>query len=222
MTGQATSDAYYTNPRTEVQNLIPLIATTILDIGCGAGVLGESIKARQPCKITGIEIVPEAAELAKKKLDSVLIGTIEQHLPTLEHAYFDCIVMADVLEHLVDPYTVLHNLKVLFSPSGCAIISLPNVRHWSVVKDLLEGKFEYKNEGIMDRTHLRFFTMSSAVAMINGAGYDVDQIHAVVYPGHPFPAGLDKTLSQYGINAATLAQESQIFQFLIIAKPCQS
>lgn len=219
MAGQATGGAYYTNPRPEVQNLIPLTATTILDIGCGAGVLGESIKMRQPCKVIGIEIVPEAAEQAKKKLDSVLVGTVEQHLPTLERAYFDCIVMADVLEHLADPYTLLRNLKVLLSLTGCAIISLPNVRHWAVVKNLLEGRFDYKDEGIMDRTHLRFFTMSSAVAMINGAGYDVDQIHAVVYQGHRFPVGLDKMLSQYGINAATLAQDSQVFQYLFVAKP---
>jgi len=214
-----TADLYYRNPRPELHKLIPLTATSILDIGCGSGVLGEALKARQACTVVGIEMVEEAAELAKSKLDKVFTGTIEQHLSQLEYGNFDCIIMADVLEHMVDPYTLLHDLKALFSPTGRAVISLPNVRHWSVLKGLLEGRFEYQNEGILDRTHLRFFTMSSAVAMINGAGYDVDQIHAVVYPGHLFPAGLDKTLGQYGINAATLAQESQIFQFLIIAKP---
>jgi 2-polyprenyl-3-methyl-5-hydroxy-6-metoxy-1,4-benzoquinol methylase len=216
------ADRYYLNPRPELQKLIPLTAETILDIGCGSGALGAVLKARQACSVVGVELVPEAAESARSKLDRVHTGTIEQHLPQFEQGYFDCIIMADVLEHMVDPYTLLHELSVLLTPTGCAVISLPNVRHWSVVKDLLEGRFDYKNEGIMDRTHLRFFTMSSAVAMINGAGYDIDQIHAVVYPGHPFPADLDKTLVQYGINASTLAQESQIFQFLIIAKPRQS
>lgn len=210
---------YYSHPRPEVQALVPTTAKTMLDIGCGGGALSEGIKQRQPCEVYGIEPVPQAAEIARSKLDHVLVGCVEEHLPQLPRHYFDCIVMADVLEHMVDPYRVLQDLKGVLKPSGQVIVSLPNIRHWSTVKMLLEGRWDYEDAGIMDRTHLRFFTRSSALQMFRNNGYEPKHLQGVVLPGAPFPPGLDQDLARHGIDARSLAQESQVYQFLIVAEP---
>lgn len=148
--------------RTEIINLIPANAVKILDIGCSSGDVGLSIKKRGACEITGIEIDNEKAKIASSKLDKVIVGDVETIDPQLKEGYFDCIIFADVLEHLREPSEVLKKYSHYLKEDGSFIISIPNVRHIKVLFYLaILGEWRYEPFGIMDRTHMRFFTLKS-------------------------------------------------------------
>src|SRR4030067_687595 len=133
---------------------------------------GERRKTRQ-AEVWGIEADSNAAEKAKSKTDKVLHGDVNVLIDDLPDDYFDCIVSNDVLEHLVDPYEVLTRLKGKLSGKGVIVASIPNVRHISVLKDLiLKKQWRYADDGILDRTHLRFFTRRSILGMFEGLGFE--------------------------------------------------
>jgi 2-polyprenyl-3-methyl-5-hydroxy-6-metoxy-1,4-benzoquinol methylase len=168
---------YYQNVRSELANYIEKGDHRILDVGCGAGYFGEFLKLNgHASDLIGIEIDTVAAHDASTRLDYVLCAnlnetTIVEVLKDYERQYFDYIVCADVLEHLIDPWEALSQLVTFLKPNGRIILSLPNVRHWSIwIPLILRGHWEYRDAGIMDRTHLRFFTRRSGVALLNGAG----------------------------------------------------
>jgi 2-polyprenyl-3-methyl-5-hydroxy-6-metoxy-1,4-benzoquinol methylase len=148
---------------------------TVLDVGCGIGLNGAAAK-RTGARVTGIEIVPASIERAKKVLDEVLVADIEREASlrdALGQRRFDLLLLADVLEHTADPRAVLERLAPYVEEDGHVLISLPNVAAWPVRLGLLAGRFEYTKSGILDDTHLRFFTRASAVAMIESAGLEV-------------------------------------------------
>jgi 2-polyprenyl-3-methyl-5-hydroxy-6-metoxy-1,4-benzoquinol methylase len=148
--------------RMEIINLIPANAVKILDIGCAAGGVGLLIKEGRACEIIGIEIDNEKAKIASSKLDKVIVGNVETIDPQLKQGYFDCMIFADVLEHLREPSEVLKKYSHYLKEDGCFIISIPNVRHVKVIFDLVVlGEWRYEPFGIMDRTHMRFFTLKS-------------------------------------------------------------
>lgn len=174
---------YYANERPEVANLVPGSARFVLDVGCGAGGLGRALKSMRPgIQVRGIEIVSEQAMLARAVLDDVFIGSADDPMPP-DWPMPDCIVFADVLEHLVDPWSTLRSFRTRLAPGGTIVISLPNVAHWSVVRDLLAGRWEYRDAGLLDRTHLRFFTTRSAIELVEQAGFRVEQLQRIVDGG---------------------------------------
>src|SRR5215813_15051661 len=152
---------YYDRARPEILEVVPTDATRILDVGCGSGWLGQQVKLRQGATVYGIEVVREAAERAAKRLDRVWNAPVETALAEIPETFFDCIVTADILEHLVDPWTILAQLGKRLVPGSHLVASIPNVGHWEVVRDLIEGRWQYTSEGLLDRTHLRFFTRRS-------------------------------------------------------------
>ncbi|MEP7125942.1 MAG: methyltransferase domain-containing protein [Byssovorax sp.] len=148
---------------------------TVLDVGCGIGLNGAAAK-RTGARVTGIEIVPASIERAKKVLDEVVVADIERAASlraALGDRRFDLLLLADVLEHTTDPRAVLERLAPYIEDDGQVLISLPNVAAWPVRLGLLAGNFEYTKSGILDDTHLRFFTRESAVAMVESAGFEV-------------------------------------------------
>ena len=208
---------YYGHARPEVQALVPAEAERILDIGCGVGALGAGLKQRQSCEVWGVEYVPSIAEQAEAHLDRVVTGSIEEDavLDLLPKDFFDVIVLADVIEHLREPEEVLKRLKACLWSESTVVASVPNVRHWSVLKDLLEGRWDYEDAGILDRTHLRFFTGSSLAALFRDAGYDIVEAQAVrLVDGETIPDGLSTALANFGLDTASLEEESQVYQFL--------
>jgi len=139
---------------------LPTGAQRFLDVGCASGRLGEEIRKLRPQAVVhGVEGEPEIAERAATRLDRVFQADLNHPLPSFEAPY-DCITCGDVFEHLVDPWTVLRQLTALLAPGGHIVASLPNVRFWEVVRDLVwQGRFTYRESGVLDATHLRFFTL---------------------------------------------------------------
>jgi len=173
-------NGYYSDPRYEMIDYVPITGNKILDVGCGQGEFGRTLKQCRTVEVWGVEIIPEIASKAKVILDSVVVGNIEESQAMLPNYYFNCIVCNDVLEHLKDPWKVLVLLREKLAPGGCVVASIPNVRYFPNIKDLLlEGKWKYVNSGIIDITHLRFFTKSSIKEMYDISGYAIKKIEGI-------------------------------------------
>lgn len=178
-------DNYYNKSRNEMLCYVPEQSSRILDVGCGAGEFGNALKSRRQVEVWGVELSQQAADEAQTKLDRVIVGSIDDTLP-LPDGYFDCIVFNDVLEHLVNPWAVLNKIKAFIKPNGHVIASIPNVRYFENVKQLLIHKqWKYEDYGILDKTHLRFFTIASIKEMFITCGYSVNTIEGI--NGKQFP-----------------------------------
>jgi 2-polyprenyl-3-methyl-5-hydroxy-6-metoxy-1,4-benzoquinol methylase len=170
----ARSNAYETS-RPDVQALVPESARRILDVGCASGAIGAALKGRQAVEVIGVELDAELAADARRVLDDVLVGDADVLLtdPRTLGALgvFDCVIAADVLEHLRDPWTVLRNAAERLRAGGTAVVSLPNVRHVAVWREVfVRGQWPREDSGTFDRTHLRWFTPADAFALLEQAG----------------------------------------------------
>lgn len=166
---------YYKSARADVLALVPEEAWRVLDVGCGAGQLGQALKERDTKEVVGIELNQEAAHIAAAVLDRVICAPVESVALEELGPPYDCIIFGDILEHLVDPWATLHRFTTLLTPEGRVVASLPNVAHWSVVAGLLRGRWEYRDRGLLDCTHLRFFTRRSIAALFAQAGLVVER-----------------------------------------------
>ncbi len=189
----------------------------ILDAGCSAGFLGKVLKDYGH-EVWGVEMTPEAANVAEAKLDKVILGTIEEFLSSLLyiHEKFDYIIFGDVLEHLVNPLQVLINCLERLNENGSVIASIPNVSHIAVRSMLAAGNWEYAEYGILDNTHLKFFTKDSIIDMFSDAGYLINRVNSIKldaeHTGIPYdPSILEK------INQITDDNEKDVFQYIIQA-----
>lgn len=168
------SDSYHINPRFDILALIPPNTKKVLDVGCSSGELGSKLKEKLNVeKVIGIEFNEDAAKIASKNLDEVFIGDAENINLPFENDYFDCIIYADILEHLINPWTVLQKHKKLLRSEGFIIVSIPNIRHIHTFSNLLRGNWKYVDRGIFDKTHLRFFTLKSITESLQDAGYSI-------------------------------------------------
>lgn len=211
--------AYYTFTRPEVQAMVAAGSQRILDVGCAAGKMAAELKQKHQAEVWGIEPVAEAASEAQSVLDKVICAGIEAALDQLPDQYFDTIIFADVLEHLSEPESVLRSMRSKLAPGGEIIASIPNIRHWSVLKDLLEGRWEYQDAGILDRTHLKFFTRSSIVDLLARLEFDIHDMQATAIGDDRAPEQVVKALAKTGIDVSSLAEESHHYQYLIKASP---
>jgi GT2 family glycosyltransferase/2-polyprenyl-3-methyl-5-hydroxy-6-metoxy-1,4-benzoquinol methylase len=215
-------DAYYSHCRPDILELVPLTARKVLDVGCGAGGFSATLKARQPVEVHGVELVAQAAELARSHLDVVFNSTIEEALSKLPDSYYDCIVVADVLEHLMDPWNVLLSITAKLAEGGRIVASIPNIQNWDVLANLLEGRWDYENAGILDRTHMRFFTRKSVEELFWSAGLRITTFTTTTHGSLP-PPRLLNTLAKTGLSSKPLEQDGQVYQFLIEAEvPAQT
>jgi len=169
---------YYSHIRDDLIQMIEGEGNRILDIGCGEGHTGWTLKKSGKAKeVVGIELIEGPAQIAESRLDKVIQGNVEDMTLPFQSEYFDYIILADVVEHLIDPWRVIKELSRFLSRKGFLIASIPNIGYWRVLKDLiLFDKWEYQKEGILDRTHLRFFTKKSMMAMMKEAGLEVEVI----------------------------------------------
>jgi SAM-dependent methyltransferase len=164
-------------PRTDLIELVPKGARRILDVGCGVGKTGEMLKERGFEEIFAVEVNPQAAEQAKAYYQEVIVGDIEKDILPFNRGFFDCILYGDVLEHLVDPWKVLKSHREILRNDGIIICSIPNIRYYKILRPLiLSGRWEYVDLGILDRTHLRFFTLKTIEGMFRETGYEIKEL----------------------------------------------
>jgi 2-polyprenyl-3-methyl-5-hydroxy-6-metoxy-1,4-benzoquinol methylase len=171
-------EEYFNYTRKEIEPMIPDRIDRVLEIGCGTGNTLLWLKKKPGCSwVGGVELFPEAFKRAQEALDEVWQGNIESMDLPIERASLDLVLCLDVLEHTIDPWQVLKILSALVRPSGAVIVSLPNVRNNKVILPLLfRNEWKYKDEGILDRTHLRFFVRQSAIDLVESAGLRVDMV----------------------------------------------
>lgn len=173
--------------------------SSVLDIGCATGFLGEYLIKHKGCTVDGVDLGIEEAREAKKKLRNVYIGDIEDK-ETIRKitGKYDVVNASAIIEHLKDPWIALKSWKKFLKKDGHIIVSTSNIAHFSTRLHLIKGKFEYQEYGILDNTHLRFFTYESFQKLLTDCGYRIDsvQIDAV---GGGYPR-ISKILSKFFPN----------------------
>ena len=175
----------YVNPA--VLQMIDGTPRRVLDLGCASGSLGAAIKERHPgAQVVGVEAGRAAAERAATRLDRVIhrrLEALDLGAEGFDPGTFDTVIAADVLEHLVDPWRVLVSLKPFLASGAQVVASIPNVRNlWLLSRALAEGRWEYTERGLLDVTHLRFFTLEEMRRLFEETGYRAEGYGPVILP----------------------------------------
>lgn len=212
----------YTTPRSDVGDLVPKDAKRILDLGCSDGSLGQYLKHGRPDRwVQGVEYSAELAQRAASRLDAVLRTDLNDpaRLSDLPQRHFDCVIAADVLEHLVNPDRLLTALLPLLVPNATMVVSLPNIRHHSAMWSIyFQGRFPRRARGIFDDTHLRWFTLRDARNMMEEAGFTIEATDYALRFGDQ-GGGLANRLANRWLvptaNWCTPVREFLTYQFLM-------
>lgn len=207
---------YYAFPRSEMLQFLPKEVKNVLDVGCGEGTFAAQLKAQKPhLWVEGLELFPEAAKQAAQRLDKVYVGKIEALMDQLPRNHYDVIYFNDVLEHTAEPEAILHAIKSHLSPQGCIIASIPNIRHIGTLFKLIVLKdWKYTDSGILDRTHLRFFTRKSMLRLFADTDYKVDVIQGIRPSQNPL-------VMLFNLVTLGFFADTRYFQFAIRAYPAQ-
>ena len=204
------AQSYYEYTRTEIRDMIPQSVDRVLEIGCGTGNTMMWLKNLKQCSwVGGVEMSSESAAIARQKLDAVYSVNIENTELPIAEGTLDLILCLDVLEHMIDPWSVVRRLRTLLKPGGALIASIPNVRHKKILFPLLfAGKWNYTEEGILDKSHLRFFVRQTAVELIASSGLVVDLVMST---------GLGRSQKSRAVNAIIPSIIKSLFekQYLI-------
>ena len=170
---------YFENSRPDMLAFFPPHARRVLDVGCGSGAFGRTLKDKFGCEVWGVEPDLKSSEKAAGQLDHVVHGRFDKKTE-LPAAFFDCIFFNDVLEHMIDPAFTLRLARKFLTPTGKVVASIPNIAHFPTVWRLVaQGQWEYTERGILDRTHLRFFTRRSIHRLFEEAGFSVKTIQGI-------------------------------------------
>ena len=216
------------NYNAEIFGLIPGDTRRIVEAGCSNGNLARASKAARPaCEYIGIEIEPEYAELARSVCDRVVVGDVE-HLDDATFASLfpsDCWIFSDVLEHLYDPWTMLKRLRSHIAPDGTVLACIPNAQHWSVQWRINSGEFRYEDSGLLDRTHIRWFTKTTIVELFRTAGFTiVEGMARVLTPADPqwrdrALVGVRAMAEATRTDADVAMENANAFQWIVRAMP---
>jgi 2-polyprenyl-3-methyl-5-hydroxy-6-metoxy-1,4-benzoquinol methylase len=160
----------------DLLRLIPTDIARAIEVGCSSGALAKAYREINPaCEYVGIEIDPDYAEVASRHCTNVVVGNIE-HLD--DHALIkfgapDCWIFGDVIEHLYDPWSILRRVRSLLAEDGSVVACIPNAQHWSMQARLNGGDLTYEDSGLMDRTHIRWFTRATIGALFHSCGFEI-------------------------------------------------
>jgi 2-polyprenyl-3-methyl-5-hydroxy-6-metoxy-1,4-benzoquinol methylase len=207
----------FANP--ELLEKIPLAAATILDVGCAQGALGADYLRRNPrARVLGIDLDEAAIFHARQRITETYCGDVEKTpMPFAVPEGIDCIVYGDVLEHLVDPWTLLAEHAKYLKPDGTVLVCMPNVEHWSFAFRLLTGTFDYEPQGLFDQTHLRWFTPRTMGRALAAAGLqlcDISPRPIAVDQAEKFVTALTPALAALGVDPADYFNRAAPLQFI--------
>lgn len=168
----------------DLLNFIPTTCMSIVDVGCSSGALARELKKRTPQPhVIGLEIDPSYAELARRHCDESLTIDIESASEEFWYGLGsrDCFVFGDTLEHFKDPWAILRKVGQYLKPEGLVVACIPNAQHWSIQAKLCIGEFRYQDMGLLDRTHLRWFTRKTIHELFYSSGFLVEASKARVF-----------------------------------------
>jgi SAM-dependent methyltransferase len=205
-------------------DVLPLTAKRVIDIGCGVGVIAKEYHIRAaPKYYLGVEIVPEHAEIAKQYCSQCIVGNIEEFDTDTwsQLTDYDLWVFGDVLEHLYDPWSVLKKVRSILPADGQIACCIPNAQNWSLQARLSIGDWRYADGGLLDRTHIRFFTRETIIELLQGAGFEITEI-VPRYLQHPntdkFLDIIENLAATTGGDPKTARADASVFQYLIKAR----
>jgi SAM-dependent methyltransferase len=206
-------------------SLIPLTARRVVEVGCSSGALAREYKRlNSNCSYVGIEVVPAYAQLAHRYCDAVHQLDIEQ----VDEAFLreclaaDCWIFGDSLEHLNDPWALLARIRRVVADDGCVVACIPNAQHWSVQARLNSGLFRYEDIGLLDRTHLRWFTRITITELFQQAHFKIVAGHARIFDEPQkekvLPA-IAQMASNFGADPDVAVRDALALQYVVRAIP---
>ena len=215
-------------PPTDIHNAqvleaLPANVRKVVEVGTGTGALAREILRKRPeIDYVGVEISNDYQSVAKAWCSRTYLENFEQASSVLmdELRDTDTVIFADVLEHFVDPWTVLSRLRTVIPNHAVIIASIPNIQHWSMQLRLMNGDFRYADSGLLDRTHLRFFTRQTIIEMFTGCGFRIDTLVPRIF-AFPHQEEMLQKIAQMsllcGIDAQTALQDAAAFQYVVSA-----
>jgi 2-polyprenyl-3-methyl-5-hydroxy-6-metoxy-1,4-benzoquinol methylase len=209
----------------DLLKLMPANAARVVEAGCGVGALAREYRKANPgCEYIGIDLESEYALLAHSHCSRVVEADLERmsdaELDAIGQG--DCWVFADVLEHLIDPWRLLARVRPRVAPGGCVVACIPNMQHYSVVARLVTGDLHYQENGLLDRTHLRWFTRTTVMQLFQDAGFRITMLGGRRF-NEPNAASMSAAVcrlaTELGADAAQAARDVVAYQWLVKAEP---
>lgn len=203
-----------------ILDLVPA-GSTVLDVGCASGYLARALVERG-CTVSGVEYDAADAEEARDVLERLEIADLNARAldDIFEAGSFDAVVFGDVLEHVLDPAAALRSARALLRPGGAVIVSIPNVAHGALRLSLLLGEWDYQDTGLLDRTHIRFYTHDSLVGLLRSAGLAPTEIHATVFD--PLATEVPVDADRLPVPVVEWVRDqphASVYQFVLRAEP---
>lgn len=209
MTEKVKDKSYFIHDRTDIFKLVPRDARRVLDVGCGTGTLGKRLKDLG-MELIGIERDPDSCKEAERYLDKAICCDAENAELDFEEKSFDCIIYGDILEHFYDPQAVLKKYRRYLKDDGFIVASIPNVRYYKMLIRLLCGTWDYVDSGMLDISHIRFFTLINIKEMFCEAGFEICSIGRNIVSSRGF-----RVLNFIFLN---LLRDFLTYQYYIVAR----
>ena len=208
----------------DLLRLMPPGSRSVVEVGCSSGALAREYRKVNPaCRYLGIEIVPEYAQLAERYCDAVRVVDVEGFdREAVRELAADCWVFGDSLEHLRDPWELLRKIRACIPLDGHVVACIPNAQHWSVQARLSCGQLRYEDAGLLDRTHLRWFTRITILELFQQAGFRLDAAHPRVFrepERDRFLPAIEKMARALGANVQQALDDASVFQYVVRAVP---
>lgn len=206
----------------EVLKLIPSASKKIIEIGCSSGALAREFKRVHPdAHWVGVEIDSDYAELAKRYCDTTVVRNLEECDQFFydDHRDRDCWIFADVLEHFRDPWVVVRNIRRVIPDNGCIVACIPNAQNWSLIARLAVGDFRYEDIGLLDRTHLRWFTRQTVYQLFEQEGFKILQgmTRTFQHPNQEILKLIGKIAEQSGFDPLVAMADATPLQYVVKA-----
>lgn len=204
---------YFDGSREDMKKYLPDHPKRSLEFGCGDGGFSSELKKRFGTETWAVELDETAAAKAAERLDKVIKADATEAIVKLPDNYFDLVLFFDILEHLADPYNLLSRITAKMTKEGIVVASIPNVRYWRVLVELAaHGNWEYKSHGVLDKTHLRFFTRKSIEMMFTEAGFKTLTMEGI----HPTRSKTFKIANVIFLNSLA---DARYKHFAVVARP---